>query len=271
MAKRATPRKPKLPAGHGHPRPLLQRQSWTSLNGPWDSARSRCQLAHARGGAVEQHDPRPVRARDPGERHRRHRFLPRLLVPPHLRVSGAQGGRAPAPALRRRRLPRDRLGQRRARDRHEGGYTPFTTDLPSCWTPRAADDRRARRRRPADLAKPRGKQDWQLEPHSIWYPRTTGIWQTVWLETVPATRIGRVALDAEPRALGDRLSRPGSTGAPRDGLRLRVQLSRGRRRCSPTTPTRVIAGEVHRRIALVRSRASTTPATSCCGARTRRR
>ena len=23
---------------------------------------------------------------------------------------------------------------------------------------------------PADLAKPRGKQDWQLEPHSIWYP-----------------------------------------------------------------------------------------------------
>ncbi len=35
---------------------------------------------------------------------------------------------------------------------------------------------------PHDLAKPRGKQDWQLEPHSIWYPRTTGIWQTVWLE-----------------------------------------------------------------------------------------
>ena len=31
---------------------------------------------------------------------------------------------------------------------------------------------------PHDLAKPRGKQDWQLEPHSIWYPRTTGIWQT---------------------------------------------------------------------------------------------
>ena len=51
---------------------------------------------------------------------------------------------------------------------------------------RAEDD-------PHDLTKPRGKQDWQLEPHSIWYPRTTGIWQTVWLETVPATRIARVA------------------------------------------------------------------------------
>jgi hypothetical protein len=28
-----------------------------------------------------------------------------------------------------------------------------------------------------------------LFPHSIWYPRTTGIWQTVWLERVPATYI----------------------------------------------------------------------------------
>ena len=42
---------------------------------------------------------------------------------------------------------------------------------------------------PHDLAKPRGKQDWQLEPHSIWYPRTTGIWQTVWLERRPASWI----------------------------------------------------------------------------------
>ena len=42
---------------------------------------------------------------------------------------------------------------------------------------------------PADLAKPRGKQDWKLEPHSIWYPRTTGIWQTVWIEKVPSTWI----------------------------------------------------------------------------------
>jgi len=33
-----------------------------------------------------------------------------------------------------------------------------------------------------DLAKPR--QDWHLEPHSIWYPRTSGIWQTVWLNAL---------------------------------------------------------------------------------------
>jgi beta-galactosidase/beta-glucuronidase len=76
--------------------------------------------------------------------------------------------------------------------RHEGGHTPFSADITEALnqdsaqvlTVRVEDD-------PADLAKPRGKQDWQLEPHSIWYPRTTGIWQTVWLEPV-----GRTYIDA---------------------------------------------------------------------------
>ena len=60
---------------------------------------------------------------------------------------------------------------------HRGGYTPFTVDITTSLLPAdqpqeivvcAHDD-------PADLAKPRGKQDWRLRPHSIWYPRTTGI------------------------------------------------------------------------------------------------
>src|SRR5205823_14274787 len=45
---------------------------------------------------------------------------------------------------------------------------------------------------PMDLAQPRGKQDWQEQPHSIWYHRTTGIWQPVWLEPVPPTHIALV-------------------------------------------------------------------------------
>ena len=42
---------------------------------------------------------------------------------------------------------------------------------------------------PRSLSIPRGKQDWWPTPHEIWYPRTTGIWQSVWLEHVPATSI----------------------------------------------------------------------------------
>lgn len=76
---------------------------------------------------------------------------------------------------------------------HEGGHTPFSIDItpvlnengPQRITLWAADD-------PHDLTKPRGKQDWQLEPHSIWYPRTTGIWQTVWVECVGKTYIDRI-------------------------------------------------------------------------------
>jgi beta-galactosidase/beta-glucuronidase len=73
---------------------------------------------------------------------------------------------------------------------HEGGHTPFTCDLTHALGPgdehsvvvRAEDQ-------PKDASQPRGKQDWQSEPHAIWYHRTTGIWQPVWLERVPQTYV----------------------------------------------------------------------------------
>jgi beta-galactosidase/beta-glucuronidase len=133
--------------------------------------------------------------------------------------------------------------------RHDGGYTPFRADITDLLDSdgtqtlvvRAYDD-------PLDLAKPRGKQDWLLEPHSIWYPRTTGIWQTVWLERVPATWIDMVRwtsilepwdIDLQVRLQGER----------RDDLRLRVEMYSGHQFLVDDTYA-VIAGEVHRRIAL---------------------
>ena len=74
--------------------------------------------------------------------------------------------------------------------RHEGGHTPFSADITAALNAdgeqvvvvRAEDQ-------PKDVRFPRGKQDWLEAPHNIWYHRTTGIWQPVWLEVVPGLHV----------------------------------------------------------------------------------
>jgi beta-galactosidase/beta-glucuronidase len=92
---------------------------------------------------------------------------------------------------------------------HEGGHVGFSFDATHALVDggaqtivvRAFDD-------PSALDQPRGKQDWEPEPHVIWYRRTTGIWRQVWAEYVPeislsrlrwtpGTQPGMVTIDAE--------------------------------------------------------------------------
>jgi beta-galactosidase/beta-glucuronidase len=73
---------------------------------------------------------------------------------------------------------------------HEGGHTPFSADITGALREGAEQALVIRaEEQPGDLAQPRGKQDWRLTPHSIFYHRTTGIWQPVWLEPVSPTHI----------------------------------------------------------------------------------
>jgi len=132
---------------------------------------------------------------------------------------------------------------------HEGGYTPFEVDITSVLDPTgpqrvtvwAQDD-------PQDLAKPRGKQDWQLQPHSIWYPRTSGIWQTVWVERVPPTYIDRILWTPhfEHWEIGFEAF---IAGQPRDSIQLKVKLTVGSQLLVKDT-YEVLNSEIHRRIAL---------------------
>lgn len=73
--------------------------------------------------------------------------------------------------------------------RHEGGHTPFTADI----TAVARGDNNVivvKAEDPlTDKTIPRGKQYWTPTPESIFYTATTGIWQTVWLEPLPARSI----------------------------------------------------------------------------------
>jgi beta-galactosidase/beta-glucuronidase len=77
---------------------------------------------------------------------------------------------------------------------HEGGHTPFSADVTDALTSgenvlvvRAEDPSR-------DVTIPRGKQYWKEKSESIYYTRTTGIWQTVWLEPVGRRRIDNLRL-----------------------------------------------------------------------------
>ena len=242
---------------HGYPRPQLQRDSWESLNGPWEFA-------------LDSN----ARWRTPKEVS----WTGTILIPfsPETPASGIGDTSFYRRCWYRRTFEAPRLGNGErlllhfgAVDWaatvwingclalcHEGGYTPFSVDLtdllegsgPQRIEVRADDD-------PADLAKPRGKQDWQLEPHSIWYPRTTGIWQTVWLEKVPATWIGSIRWtpSLERWELG---FEAWIEGEPRDVLRLGVKLfvedahDEGESKLLAHDSYTVVGGEVHRRIAL---------------------
>ncbi|GGF00927.1 glycoside hydrolase family 2 protein [Mycetocola zhadangensis] len=104
---------------------------------------------------------------------------------------------------------------------HEGGHTPFSFDVTDALDSssatqllvvRAEDD-------PLDVSQPRGKQDWRLEPHSIWYHRTSGIWQPVWLESTADTFV--TLLHTTPNV-------------PEGTVTLRVDLNR-----RPTTDVRL--------------------------------
>lgn len=76
---------------------------------------------------------------------------------------------------------------------HKGGFDPFSFDITDALKKSGEQELRVWVWDPTDTgAQPRGKQ--VLQPGSIWYTSVTGIWQTVWLETVPASSIDRLMI-----------------------------------------------------------------------------
>ena len=74
---------------------------------------------------------------------------------------------------------------------HTGGQVGFEADITEALLDgentiqvKAFDDY-------ADPSMPRGKQYWELESKGMYYSRTTGIWQTVWLEAVDPLHLVR--------------------------------------------------------------------------------
>ncbi|RYG17285.1 MAG: beta-galactosidase [Chitinophagaceae bacterium] len=71
---------------------------------------------------------------------------------------------------------------------HEGGFDPFSFDITSLLKKGTKQEITLRVWDPSDKGyQPRGKQ--VVKPSGIWYTPVTGIWQTVWLESVAQTHI----------------------------------------------------------------------------------
>ncbi len=243
-----------------HPRPQLQRSGWISLDGRWDFSLDR---------RAELRSPIQVN------------WDTTIVVPfaPETKASGIGDTSFFCAVWYRRTLSAPVLRNREKlilhfgavdyttcvwvngtkAGHHMGGYTPFSIDITEFLIAnglqeivvRAEDD-------PSDLEKPRGKQDWKLEPHSIWYPRTTGIWQTVWMEVVPEVYIESLrwtsSLDRWEIGLEAKV-----TGPIPEGGRLAVRMQAAEQLLvkdeysfvgASTVAALSYGGELHRRIAL---------------------
>ncbi|MEU4519546.1 sugar-binding domain-containing protein [Amycolatopsis sp. NPDC024027] len=180
-----------------YPRPQLTRPRWLNLNGVWEYA----------GWPSSPDEPRPSG------------YAERILVPfpPESALSGI---RRRDEVLWYRRLfevPADWRGSRvllhfGAVDQtakvwvnnqlvatHEGGYTAFSADITDVLRASGPQELTVRAEDRTDIEPfPVGKQ--RNAPGGICYTPSSGIWQTVWLEPVPETRIER--LDLTPDLTG---------------------------------------------------------------------
>lgn len=175
-----------------YPRPQLVREEWTSLDGEWQFAYDDDDRGLGERWAASPEADFPLR----------------IVVPfvPESRASGIADTTFHSVVWYRRLIPAESLpvGQRHivhfgAIDHsstiwidghlvanHTGGQVAFSVDLTDSLDAdrqehvlvvRALDEAN-------DPDAPRGKQDWELEPHIVWYHRSTGIWRSVWLESV---------------------------------------------------------------------------------------
>jgi hypothetical protein len=176
-----------------YPRPQMQRQDWINLNGEWDYAicpRGAIRPpSHFEGSilvpfAVESHLSGVGRRVGKGERlwYRRTFSVPALTGGRRLLLHfGAVDWQA------------DVFLNGQALGRHEGGYDEFTFDVTDRLIRGEQQELVVAVWDPTDGAEqPRGKQ--AVRPGGIWYTPVTGIWQTVWLEIVPAASLYGVTI-----------------------------------------------------------------------------
>ena len=177
-----------------HPRPQLQRPAWLSLNGTWqfeidqgDSGRERGLLERELAQTITVPFAPETEASGIGNRD----FLNAVWYRRTVTIPADWDGLRPI--LRFEAVDHDTTvwadGVEVAR--HRGGFTPVAADLSSVpgVGPGSEVEIVVRARDPHDVPQARGKQSTWFHATHASYHRTTGIWQSVWLEGVPLDEI----------------------------------------------------------------------------------
>ena len=230
---RRTPRIDALSQDASYPRPQLVRSTWHDLGGEWDFTHDPDATA---GVGTVHFDDRiivPFPPESPASGIARTDFLNcvwyrRTIGPNEMQAAGAGDGNG-------RIIVHFGAVDHEATvwvnetmvATHRGGQTPFSADITDAIDRAGDNDLVVRAADPAeDVSILRGKQDWREAPHAIWYHRTTGIWQPVWLESVPSQSISDVAWSTDITAgTVDAVIR--TRGQLPEGARLRVTVQHG--------------------------------------------
>ena len=107
--------------------------------------------------------------------------------------------------------------------RHRGGFTGFTVDITDAAAAGEPATIVVRARDPRTGPQARGKQSTEYANHDCDYTRTTGIWQTVWLEAVPQVHLRRPRIT--PDLAGGAFDVVLPVSANRAGHRVRATLA----------------------------------------------
>lgn len=177
-----------------HPRPQLTRTNWIDLNGRWQVAFGEDGFLDSSGGTTEAQQS--IEVPFPPES-----ALSGIGEDGHTTIWYRRLWHVARPASDRRMLLHfDGIdhtadvwinGEHVAQ--HEGGQTGFHVDITDVLAHDGPQTITVRARDSTSLEQPRGKQDWEAEPHVIWYRRTSGIWRPVWAEIVGEVRFDSLA------------------------------------------------------------------------------
>jgi hypothetical protein len=197
-----------------HPRPQLHRPAWLNLNGTWqfetdrgDSGRERGVLDRELSGQITVPFAPETEASGIGDRD----FLEAVWYRREIEIPADWEGLRPV--LHFGAVDHDATVWVEGTEvaRHRGGYTPFDADLSEVASAGQKVTVVVRARDSKDAPQARGKQSLWYGASAATYHRTTGIWQTVWLEGVPVDAVDSLrvipSLASHSFAIDTRLTR----------------------------------------------------------------